>query len=82
MEILILVYWEEVCTLRDRGGLGVKNLAYYDAFLLKIAWKLLIGSNYMWSIILKLKYFKGSNFFIMPKATAAKSLFERKIYKL
>lgn len=51
------VKWELVCTSKDRGGLGVKNLGWFNESLLcKWAWRLLSEHSSLWVSVIRSKY--------------------------
>lgn len=51
------VSWDVVCKSKEKGGLGVKNLEWFNIALLgKWVWRLLVGNNALWSKLLIFKY--------------------------
>lgn len=54
---IVWVKWEVVCLPKELGGLGVKNLEWFNLALLgKWGWRLLTERDSLWSCILRSKY--------------------------
>ncbi|KAE8702100.1 hypothetical protein F3Y22_tig00110503pilonHSYRG00817 [Hibiscus syriacus] len=52
-----LVKWETICNPIIKGGLGMKKLSTQnDAFLIKIAYKLVVNPDQLWARVLRTKY--------------------------
>ncbi|MCH88092.1 LINE-1 reverse transcriptase like, partial [Trifolium medium] len=48
---------EQICLPKDQGGLGVKNLEFFNAALLsKWKWRFLVDGEAVWSDLLKFRY--------------------------
>ncbi|KAK2457421.1 hypothetical protein QL285_004692 [Trifolium repens] len=51
------VSWDRICQPKDRGGLGIKNLAIFNSSLLcKWKWRCLVDSEAPWHDLLKFRY--------------------------
>jgi hypothetical protein len=51
------VSWDRICQSKDRGGLGIKNLALFNSSLLcKWKWRCLDDSEAPWYALLKFRY--------------------------
>ncbi|KAF7838390.1 ribonuclease H [Senna tora] len=51
------VSWDQICLPRSLGGLGINSLQHMnDAFIFKLAWKLLCNKKDLWINIVKSKY--------------------------
>jgi hypothetical protein len=51
------VSWDRICQPKDRGGLGIKNLEFFNSSLLsKWKWRGLVDSDAPWSTLLKFRY--------------------------
>lgn len=60
MKKLHLVKWKSVCDSKMEGGLGLKSSSLVnEAYMIKLGWRYLSGSNALWSQILASKYCKG-----------------------
>lgn len=58
------VNWTEVCTPRDKGGLGLRMAREVNlAFLGKLAWQMIDNEDKLWVQVMKSKYIKDNNFF-------------------
>lgn len=52
-----LVAWEKVCTEKDKGGLGIRDLiTINDSLLCKWLWRYSVEQNAMWRRLIKEKY--------------------------
>lgn len=59
-----LVNWTEVCTRREKGGLGIhKATDFNTALLVKLAWQVLDCPEKLWVKVISEKYIKDGNFF-------------------
>jgi hypothetical protein len=51
------VSWDHICQPKDRGGLGIKNLALFNSSLLcKWKWRCLVDNEAPWHALLKFRY--------------------------
>lgn len=51
------VRWEKVCLPKKEGGLGIKNIEWFNkALLSKWRWRLLMGDEGMWVRVVKARY--------------------------
>ncbi|KAK2447294.1 hypothetical protein QL285_006665 [Trifolium repens] len=51
------VSWSDVCRSKEEGGLGVKDLAWFNlALLAKWRWRLLVDHGSLWKMVLGAKY--------------------------
>ncbi|KAE8695366.1 Detected protein of unknown function [Hibiscus syriacus] len=52
-----LVYWENICKPIVKGGMGIRKLnVQNEAFLMKLAYKLVVNSDQLWARVLRSKY--------------------------
>lgn len=65
----MLKAWNELCRPWDVGGLDFQKFQDINlSILAKLAWKVALGEEKLWSVILKRKYLKKYNFFnCVPK---------------
>jgi hypothetical protein len=50
------VSWSDVCRSKEEGGLGVKDLAWFNlALLAKWRWRLLVDHGSLWKMVLGAK---------------------------
>ncbi|XP_026399163.1 uncharacterized protein LOC113295015 [Papaver somniferum] len=62
--------WPRICTHKQQGGLGFRNLKYMNLPLLsKTTWKLIHNPNALWVIILRYKYFRNVHPLHHPRKT-------------
>ena len=55
--------WDKLCTVKEAGGLGFKNLrAFNMAMLAKQGWRLINNTNHLVTGIMKARYFPNSEF--------------------
>lgn len=48
------IKWEKVCTPKEFGGLGIRNLKLLNqAFIIKLGWRLVKDKESLWSKVLK-----------------------------
>lgn len=60
---IVWTNWNRICTRKENGGLGFRNLEAYNlAMLAKQGWKLITTPNTLSSRILKAKYFPNKDF--------------------
>ena len=58
-----MVAWDKICQPKNLGGLGLrKTEAVNLAFQAKLAWKVLTGSDGLWSSVVKRKYLRSQCF--------------------
>jgi hypothetical protein len=51
------VKWDQICLPKERGGLGVKNLEYFNlALLAKWKWRFINDGDAIWAGILRFRY--------------------------
>jgi hypothetical protein len=54
---LCWVKWNQICSPKDKGGLGVKNLELFNmALLSKWKWHFLCDNDAMWAALLRFRY--------------------------
>jgi len=59
-----LVRWEEVCRLKDEGGLGIANLKQMNQALLgKWLWRYFNQSDLMWRKLIQHMYYRDTSIF-------------------
>lgn len=59
--------WTKLCTSKDKGGLGFKDLKLFNqALLAKISWRIIKFPNSLLARVLKERYFKGETFLNAP----------------
>ncbi|KAK7282263.1 hypothetical protein RIF29_10909 [Crotalaria pallida] len=52
-----LVSWEVICSPKEKGGLGFRNLkSVNEAYMMKLAWNMISNPNALWSKVLTSKY--------------------------
>jgi hypothetical protein len=57
------VKWEQMCRRKECGGLGFRNLEWFNqAMLAKMGWRLIQNEHSLVSTVLKAKYFAGGTF--------------------
>ena len=55
--------WQRLCTSKNEGGLGFKDMAKFNiAILCKKGWRLLKNTNTLVFKVLQAKYFPGKSF--------------------
>ena len=60
---MALLSWEKLCELKECGGMGFKQLKYFNlALLAKQGWRLQICHNSLPYQVLKSKYFPTCDF--------------------
>ena len=79
---LCLCAWKNICSPKNEGGLGIRNLqAMNQALILMAAWRLAVNhDNYLYSV-LKSKYFPDSSIW-RPNVNVPKSAFWVSILKV
>jgi hypothetical protein len=51
------ISWKDVCRPKNEGGLGVKDLKWFNILLLaKWRWRLLVENDLLWKNVLEAKY--------------------------
>lgn len=51
------IIWNTVCSPKEEGGLGMKNLEFMnDAFILKLMWRIYAEPKALWAQVLLSKY--------------------------
>jgi hypothetical protein len=72
---LCLRAWKDICTPKNEGGLGIRNLqAMNQALILMEAWRIAEQPENFLHSVLKSKYFPDSSLW-RPKADCPKSAF-------
>lgn len=65
------VAWEQVCTPKSIGGLGIRPSAYFNkAAVAKLGWKIIMDHSNWWVQIVKNKYLKNHSFFETKKKSS------------
>lgn len=60
-QYLAYVAWEHLCRPVQEGGLGIKDLKFFnEAILLKYLWRLASGDNSLWVTLVRTKYIPRS----------------------
>lgn len=71
-----------MCTPKNLGGVGIRNLSILNrAFILKLAWRLLNDDTSLWSRTIRGKYFPKVNFNEIPYPKNYHSRYWKNIYK-
>jgi hypothetical protein len=79
---LCLRAWNDICTPKNEGGLGIRNLqAVNQALILMAAWRIAEQPNNFLHEVLKSKYFPDSSIW-RPKPNVPKSAFWSSIIKV
>jgi hypothetical protein len=79
---LCLRAWKDICTPKNEGGLGIRNLqAMNQALILMAAWRIADQPNEFLHSVLKSKYFPDSSLW-RPNSNAPKSAFWASIIKM
>jgi hypothetical protein len=79
---LCLRAWKDICTPKNEGGLGIRNLqAMNQALILMAAWRIANQPDVFLHAILKSKYFPDSSIW-RPKSNVPKSAFWASILKM
>ena len=56
-----LANWETMMAVKGRGGLSIRRMRNLNlAFMAKLGWRLLLGSNPLWVQLLHAKYIRGN----------------------
>ncbi|CAN1845759.1 Putative ribonuclease H protein At1g65750 [Linum perenne] len=67
---LHLVNWENLCKLKELGGLGLRSARELNqAYLLKLAWGILKQPSELWVDVMLTKYFTRTQNGLIPRAT-------------
>jgi hypothetical protein len=54
---LHLVYWSKICSLKQTGGLGIRNLIQFNQALLgKWLWRNTTNRELLWRLVVETKY--------------------------
>jgi hypothetical protein len=78
---LCLRAWKDICTPKNEGGLGIRNLqAMNQGLILMAAWRIADQPNNFFHAVLKSKYFPNSSIW-RPNPNAPKSAFWASIIK-
>jgi hypothetical protein len=79
---LCLRAWKDICTPKNEGGLGIRNLqAMNQALILMAAWRIADQPNCFLHSVLKSKYFPDSSIW-RPNSNSPKSAFWASILKV
>jgi hypothetical protein len=79
---LCLRAWKDICTPKNKGGLGIRNLqAMNQGLILMAAWRIAQEPNEFLHTILKSKYFPDSSIW-RPKPNVPRSAFWASIMKI
>lgn len=79
---LCLRAWKDICTPKDEGGLGIRNIqAMNQALILMAAWRIADQLNELLHAVLKAKYFPDSSIW-RPKPNTPKSALWTSILKV
>jgi hypothetical protein len=79
---LCLRAWRDICTPKNEGGLGIRNLqAMNQALILMNAWRIADQPNNFLHLVLKAKYFPDTSIW-RPNSNAPKSAFWASILKI
>ena len=63
-----LVARDAICRPKYEGGLGIrKNNDINKASIAKLGWRILPDNDSLWASIMRDKYVKNNNFFMIPK---------------
>ena len=65
---LPLVAWDTICRPKQEGGIGLhKTAALNLAYQAKLAWKILTNHNSLWVRLMRTKYLRQQDFFLIPR---------------
>lgn len=79
---LCLRAWKDICTPKNEGGLGIRNLqAMNQSIILMAAWRIADQPNDFLHVVLKSKYFPDSSIW-RPNSNPPKSAFRASIIKV
>jgi hypothetical protein len=79
---LCLRAWKDICSPKNEGGLGIRNLqAINQGLILMAAWRIADQPNNFFHAVLKSKYFPDSSIW-RPKPNVPKSAFWASILKI
>ncbi|PNX99941.1 cysteine-rich receptor-like protein kinase, partial [Trifolium pratense] len=72
---LCWIKWEQVCLPKEKGGLGVKNLEFFNlALLSKWKWRFLNDNDAIWAALLRFRYGKLSSSVLTSRALGGRDL--------
>lgn len=66
------IAWSSICLPKEKGGLGIRHTkCFNNAALAKLGWKILTDQQSWWVKIVKAKYLRNSNFFVVKKSSSS-----------